>query len=142
MYGYVDLERESMVLISVLKCVGTSKLHTKASSGSNITYILNSNDKLGTLLEHLVKIWIPCICNVKYCLKNVPLVIHMFEVAYTESKSWAIHVNSHICVMGAGLLVFPEPKCLHLSTAQSKAVRDPPQQTRRGCCEQSATPGQ
>lgn len=35
------------------------------------------------------------------------------------------NVNSHTCKIDAGPLMFPVP-CMHLSSAQLKAVRDPP----------------
>lgn len=142
--GCVFLQRGSIVLMSFLKrswftSIGMSKLHTRASLCSKVTYILKSNAKLVILLENLVQLWIPCICNVKYLSeKRISVFIQIFGVLFIESKNWAIHnVNSLICIIDAGPLIFPVPSCMQPSSAQLKAVRNPPQQERGRGCEQS-----
>lgn len=113
-------------IISFLKrsgftSVGTSKLYTKASSWPKIIYILKINAKPVMLFENLVKIWIPCIWMLNICLeKKIPVFIQMFGVIYIGSKNLTVNVNSHICMLDAGLWIFPEPKCIHLCSAPWK----------------------
>lgn len=113
-------------IISFLKrsgftSVGTSKLYTKASSWPKIIYILKINAKPVMLFENLVKNLDPLYLNVKYLSEKknssfYPDVwSHIHWVQELDSN-----VNSHICMLDAGLWIFPEPKCIHLCSAPWK----------------------